>query len=375
MLDFNRDNPTTLQSIFCLIAYLSVLILCYKDYYSCRWIHKTKRVKLYWYVILMSILYALTNFVDTDYFHYYRYVSHLSHGIEDNTVEPVYSEIAKLTFFNYLLFRFVIWGLAFFLLYRASLKLRIKPDFVFYTLFVLYINLFTYARASLGMAVAFLGITLIISAKKDAVIKIGGIIILLSSALFHSSMIVIVACSMIAYVLRWSKRWIIIYLIAIPCLTVGLRLIMDYLLNMDGVEGLIFSKLLYYSELESVHDRTLLGKIQYSLEILSFVIPLFFIAKRVYFQSSGICLNSKCNELFLFKTAFVLVGVSIAFLFIGLQTEVFSYRVRYMAIIPIVLSLCSLTMKNVIKRHEYQLCLLIGSATILMSLISAVKNS
>lgn len=375
VFDFNRDTPTALQSIFCLLSYLSVLIICYKDYYRCKWIRSNKRVKLYWYVILMPILYSLTNFVDTDYFHYFHFVSNLSRGIQDNSVEIIYHNIAKLTLFNYISFRLVIWGIAFLLLYNSCVRFKIKPDFVFYTIFILYVNLFTYARASLGMAVAFWGITIVLTAHKNIAIKIGGIVILLSSLLFHSSMIIVVACCLIAYLLKWSKRWIIEYLIAIPCLTMGIRIIMDFLLNLDGIEGLIFSKLSYYSELESTPNRTLLGKIQYSLEILSFIVPLYIMTKNVYFKSRSLYLDSIRYELSLYKIAFVLVSLSIAFLFVGLQTEVFSYRVRYMAIIPIVLSLCSLTIKKIIKRYEYQLCLLLGSATILMSLISSIKNA
>lgn len=375
MFDFNRESPTALQSLFCLVTYLSVLILCYKDYYSCRWIRNDRRIKLYWYIIFMPVLYAMTNFVDTDFFHYYRFVSDLSHGVKDNTIEPVYHEIANLTFYNYLLFRFFIWGFAFVLVFQECLRLRLKTDFVFYTLFVLYINLFTYARASLGMAVAFFGITLILTSRNRLSVKLGGILILCSSVFFHSSMVFIIVCSLFAYLLKWSKRWIIFYLIAIPCLTVGLGKIMSYMLNLEGIEGLMFSKLLYYSELENINERTLIGEIHNTLEISSFVVPLIIIARQVYFKSIHSDISSIRSELYLFKIAFVIVAISIAFLFIGLRTEVFSYRIRYMAIIPIVLSLCGLTIKNVVKRGEYQLCLLIGSASILMSLFSAVKNS
>lgn len=376
MFDFNRDTPSYIQALYCLLFYILFFVLCYKDYYTCRWVRTSHVPKLSTPVVILFFIFTLTYFVDTDYFHYYQYIRQISSGYKIYTTEPVYKIIAVISNYNYIIFRAIIWGSALWIVYITSKKIALKPDFVLYLLFILYFGLFAYARASLAMSILFLGYCLWTISTNKLLIKFLGFCVMCVAISFHSSMILALGCCLIAPLLKWSKKTIIIYTIAIPIISVLLKLCLNIIISSGSTEAMIINKLVLYSESDSGVSRTILGKIQNLLEILAFVYPIYLISYRVYFKYkiSDITKSIKI-ELNLYKIAFILIAISVAFLNIGLNTEVFSYRIRYMSMLPIVYSLTGLFQKGYIKKLDIQICLLIGFIGTTMGLISAVNHA
>lgn len=375
MFDFDRESPSFIQAAYCLFFYIIFFVLCYKDYYTCRWVRKNHTPKLSSTIIILFFIITLTYFVDTDYFHYYEYLKTFSQGNQILTAEPVYQVIASIAQYKYLIFRALIWGSGIFIVYFTAKIAKIKPDFVLYFLFILYIGIFCYARASLGMAILFLGFYYLNCSKRNLKLRITGIIIMSISIFFHSSMIVALLCCLLAPLLKWSRYRIVIYIISIPILSWAIGIFLNYIINSGSSEVELVSKLIFYSELDNEAVRTLLGKIQTLLGILTFLLPLYFISYRVYFNNKVIDKKPISFEINLYKIAFILIAISFAFLNIGLTTEVFSYRIRFMAMLPIVYSFTGLLQKGIIIKKEAQICLLIGFIYTIMGMGSVVSHA
>ena len=375
MFDFEREYPSFLQALYCFVFYIIFFALCYKDYYTCKWIKTNHTPKLSTPIAILFFLFTLTYFVDSDYFHYYSYIKQIANGFNIATTEPVYKSIAWVSQYNYIIFRAIIWGSGLYIVSFIAKKAGIKPDFVLYLLFILYFGLFAYARASLAMAIAYCGFYYWSIEPHKYHDRMLGMIIMIIALAFHTSMIITILCCLVAPLLHWSKRRAFIYIFAIPLISTVIKFCLSIVINSGTTEAMIVHKLIYYSGSENVSGRTLLGKIQNTLEILTFVYPLILISYRVFFTPRLKDLVAVKFEIKLYKIAFLLVAISIAFLNIGLSTEVFSYRIRYMSMIPIVLSLTGLLQKNVILKKDIQICLLIGFIGTTMGLLSAVNHS
>ena len=375
MFDFDRESPSFIQAAYCLVYYVIFFVLCYKDYYTCIWVRTNHIPKLSTPIIILFFIFTLTYFIDTDYFHYYSYIKKISQGYNILTIEPIYKTIASIVQYQYLLFRAVVWGSAMTILYFTSRKAHIKPDYVLYFLFVMYFGLFAYARASLAMAIVYFGFYYWDNSRQRLSLKLMGLFIMCISVAFHSSMVLALICCLTAPLLKWTKSRILIYILAIPVISLMIKFLLNWFINSGSTESMVINKLIFYSETSGPVERTLLGELRNNLQILAFVCPLFFIGYRVYFRNIVKNIKALGFELDLFKISFLLLAISFAFLKIGLDTEVFSYRIRFMAMIPIVYSFIGLLQKKVIKIRDAQICLIIGFIYTIMGMLYTIKHA
>lgn len=377
MFDFNREVPSSLQALYCLLFYVGYFILTYNNYYRPLALYGTHRIKLYWVVVLLPVVFSVTYFSDSDFFHYYERLQLFKYDSGDRYMEGVYAIFAFISGYQYLLFRFLIWGLAVLVVYNTARMISLKADVVLYFLFVVYILLFAYARASLAMAILFYGYVLF-SISRHRGSRITGIIIMCLSVYFHSSMVIALLLCLFNQLLRWKKTTIILVVCACPLLVIMIRVIFDYVLGATGLDGMVFAKMAIYAGAENMNaPRSLIGEIHKQMEILSFILPLFFIAYEVYFKKDRDKSVAKRyrTELKLFQVSVLICIISIAFYFVGFDIEVFAYRIRFMAMIPVCLSFVSLSSKKIIKCRQYQFCLLWGFLTCFMSLFSAWNHA
>ncbi len=376
MPDIYREEPTSLESIFCFFIYMSFFIVTYNSYYRLKVVNGYEKTQSIITVSTFAILIAATYFIDADYFHYHKFVYNLSRGYEITTQEPIYVKIAQTVFYNYFLFRIVVWGLAFFIFYKTCKLCHIRGDEGIYALMIMYGNIFCYARASLGMAVLFYGFTKFIectSVKR----KIVGLSIMILSIFFHTSMVIALLCCIIAMTVKWKRKTIVLILLAFPLIVLVLHMSIVKLLGNLGLDSMIMTKLQYYTDLENGAERSFIGRIQAFISILAFILPILLIAFRMYFNKrNALEMWRVCKlELYCFQCAFLILVISFAFYFIGLGTEVFAYRIRFMAMIPIVISLLGLYYKRYLGKRPVQICFLVGFTAIAMKLFSALKGA
>ena len=120
------------------------------------------------------LLFALTSFVGADFFHYYEFMYEYRgqvFGDQEIGLEAFYQYLISFIDGNYFLFRLVVWGSSLVLITYATRKFEAN---IYHTLFLIlagFIITFSYARATLAMAVFSVGAVLISVASESNVKK------------------------------------------------------------------------------------------------------------------------------------------------------------------------------------------------------------
>lgn len=145
-----------------------------------------KNEKLSWLLILLFCLFA---YWDTDYFTFRKTFYTSMEGFRD----PLYYFLSRISFNSYLVFRFYIWGGAL-LLYKKSLeRFRIPLNFSVFVFAVFYLMTFSFGRISLGIALYFYGISVLLNPGHNKVSSnIWGIVFILCSYLGHRAMALLI---------------------------------------------------------------------------------------------------------------------------------------------------------------------------------------
>ncbi|MDE5552880.1 MAG: hypothetical protein K2I91_06735 [Muribaculaceae bacterium] len=365
--------PTFLQSLYCLLYYLFVGLIGYNGNINRR-IRREPNPNLTLFMVLATFLYVLTYFIDTDYFHYEALVQDYSQR-EVFHVEPVYGLIAAASFYNYILFRIIVWGGALLLFCKTVKISHTNLNHALYTLFIIFIGIFAYARATLGMAFAYCGLALIVQ-NPPGVKKILGFGLLLCSIIFHSSMALIIGVAIISLIMPLNKKTLLISLVSTAIGAVAITgLFISILTDNQLGDAYVMSKLYTYTSGNMEDDpTTMLGKIKYSLAAAAYYLGVFFCIQSIFkLKAKGIKV-SKLQEVFT-KCALLIILLSTLLLFLPLGVNVFAYRIRYMAMIPICICLTSMTDKGLISLSKYRLCMGMGAAAMLMALLYNVKDT
>lgn len=178
---------------------------------------------LSWCLCLVFCLFA---FWDSDYFSFQNWFIYQSNkGFRD----LLYPVLHPFALGNYTLFRFYIWGAALLLYAKTAQRFGIcKNSAVFFFAFF-FLMTFSYARASLGMAFYFLGISYILIKKESSLRRY----IICAACFFmafaaHRSMIVLILFTP-CMLLPVNKRNVIIALCALPVLSGIMPYIFEYL--------------------------------------------------------------------------------------------------------------------------------------------------
>ena len=231
--------------------------------------------------------------------------------------------------YPYEVFRLIVWGGAVFIVYYTFRMYRemLLPGMAMLFLFVFYSNTFCYARASLAMAVYFFGIALYL--LRDAkTLKFLGIGIALSSYFFHHELLIGIAALPCLLIPFESKKGTFLSVILLIAAIIVISYVSTHLTIFDDMFGddELSSKIEGFSDGEQ-------GKFRLStlVKYLNYFYPLYLIAicfwkKRVPPSIAG-----------MYRIAFAIILVSVAFMFVFGLRSVFSYRVLYISMIPLAL--------------------------------------
>lgn len=280
--------------------------------------------------VFFVFLFVITCSLDGDFYHYQQMVKNYNFlPGASNHGEPIYKYIIGLIDRNYLLFRIIVWGGAL-MLYKKTLKnLGLNVNHTLFVMFALYILVFSYARASLAMAVYFWGLSICITSKTNSYI---GIAIICCSYCFHHSIIIAIAITPVIFI-KINKKILILSLIVIPLLFLLLKgtiqqIMFDgTILNNEEVQG----KLELYSnrEISAVNWK---GMIYEFSGYLTFFLPFLLCINTLYLKKNNYI---PIYIQILLKITFALILISVMFLFLDIQGKVFFYRILYMTFIPL----------------------------------------
>lgn len=310
--------------------------------------------KRYYFILsILIVLFSVYAYYDTDYYHY-ETIYNLVRGdyLYQSHVEPIYIWFINHSFNSYSFFRFIVWGGA--LLLFGVLFRRIKQDndltLSLFTLF--FLLMFAYTRASLGIAVFYVGVSFIVNPLKNKLINIFLIVLfLIGSCLFHKSMILLLAILPFT-LLKLTTRKILIFALIYPLGILFINYLLKHLIVLlPYLNDTMYTDTMQdYISAMSVYN----GIGAYLLNLLTRV-PLYFVFfylvykinfKKIYLQLPPIILYFYKILFFVFYTASIVY-------FINLGHKVLFYRILAMGCIPLIIVLGYLIQKGLINKQLY----------------------
>lgn len=214
MFELVKFNPwlVGLNLLMWFIAYSMVHQALDTPYYL------TKYKKRAAFCILL--LFCVYSFWGSDLFHVYDAYHEL---VQNNWhLESTYHWIAaNLAPNSYFLWRLIVWGLASILLWGTFSSLNINKNLAIAIFLSAWMIWFSYARASLSMALAFYGFALIHSTKRW--VKFGKLLggaFILGSFYFHKSASFVIVCCLIVTIFPFFKKkaWWLPLILLLPLL-------------------------------------------------------------------------------------------------------------------------------------------------------------
>lgn len=179
---------------------------------------------------ILPLVFCIWAFWDTDYYSFKYIFQHPSPSFRD----PLYYYLTFISFDSYSIYRLIIWGGALLLYYKTCSRLELNKNIAAYIFTVFFLLTFSFARASLGMALYFYGLSYLL--KPDDYNKnvgyIWGTIFILLSYLGHRSLLPIIAITPFIFI-PLTKQRIILILCIIPLIAWASKTFMLYFIY-DG---------------------------------------------------------------------------------------------------------------------------------------------
>jgi len=176
----------------------------------------------FWYrMLIFTMLFCTFGCVGGDFLH--NQVIYDLNVKSDHPIhfEDVYVLLIKGLPTNYYLWRFCVWGMAAFFLFKILDEIKSDLDFSFFVFTLMLMNHFPNLRQTLGFMMMFYGYVLLFRSAEDGLPQklFMGIILLICSTFFHSTIFVFIVLSLLLFI-PGTKSWvmIVVSLIAFPFL-------------------------------------------------------------------------------------------------------------------------------------------------------------
>ena len=365
-IDFSQGTNFYLN-LYCFLLYCVLLLISLRGNVIGLNSQEPYRIRK---LLLFSglLLFALTSFVGADFFFYHENMSMYSSrvfGDQDRGLELVYQYLIYYTNGDYFLFRLVVWGVSLLLIVLNARKFGAN---VYNTLFIIlagFIVTYSYARATLAMAIFFLGVILICVAinKKWKLFRIIiGICLIASSIYFHRSMLPMVALALVWIIIPWKKKitkyslwffplFVALFYFVIKTAFEGLFAVADVV---DDDSGSLY-KMEHYSE-HTVAATNMNGYIRLVFHYSVFVLPILMLANIL--RSGKILRILDDRAIWLYQIIFLIFAFALSFVFLGFGNSVLFDRYLYMTFIP--LSILIVYMRGIGALNKQQYFSIIG---------------
>lgn len=349
MLDFIEsvdDIPFWLSFLY-IIAPIFLYIMFYRDVHQFRkrfTKYNKRTLGLFVFMVIFSLFYCFGN----DYFGYRNIVVYDYY----NNLEELIKQIIAYCNGNYELFRFIIFGGTIFLIYCISHVMKINSYFALLFWFLLYYNVSFYARASLAMAIYFLGLALVVTKKTRNPFFWIGIGILISSVLFHRELIVAIALTPIIFIPLTAKnfKWIILLLLLI---IVPISL---FIMNNPTILAEVSDNESYNQKMDlyiesSINglwaEGNIRGYISLFMQYAYMFGAFYLISIRILSKKTSRYITHSINKLYTVTFGIVLVSI-IMYIVFG-QYNIYFYRIFYISLIPTGIILAYLFIHRLLK--------------------------
>ena len=346
MIDYNFTETSFGLNLYCLSLYLFVII--FTTGRVVRY-HKIQRKDNLEYLLLLGgfMLFLISSFINADFFSYQGYVRGFSKqemgymGVLDYLILYVIGR-------NFIIFRMFVWWGALFLVLHTNKRFKGDNFLVAYSLFAMFLLEFSYARATLAMAVYFYGLSfLCIPLKRwEKLSTLLGLSIILFSYTFHRSMAFLIVATPFVFI-TINKKNLIILLLLFPVAVGWLsELFFSTIDNQTISDELIMGKLEGYSDRDWTEELNLKGLFLTWINYIT-IYAMVIVGAILAVGKKG--KNLPTSYIRFIKISIIIVLIASLFLFIDIPNDIFYYRILIMAVIPITLFFCYLYSKRLIS--------------------------
>ena len=307
---------------------------------------------------ILTMVFCLFPYWDPDYFTFgYKF-----YKAPEDYKEPFYYYLSLISFNSYTVFRFYIWGWALLLLTKTVKRLHLNNNafpFIFSLFFLL---IFSYARASLGMAMYFYGIIILIypNKKNTFLQRLWGIFYICLSCLCHRSMLLLILLTPLAFI-KLNKYTISMLLLIGFTIGSYASYILSSISTGDisvGAElGATGETLEHYASKDIIMEYNWKYTLTQNLKNIALVCAYLYTIWKCYFSRSQNSVSIWCKSLLNVCTGIFIIAISILSVG-GLGAEIIGYRILYMLGVPMVIVMTYLYSNNLSKPYIIYLILL-----------------
>lgn len=286
----------------------------------------------------LFLLLCLFSFYDTDWFHYQDVMNKLRQTMfidygQDTHIESGYIAIAKFVEYNYIFFRAIVWGTSI-LAFVFTIK-RYNLSTAEGLLFILpFVIIFTYARVTLTMALAFFAFTFIVKPlenKKILSFALAISVLYMLSLYLHKSAIILLPVFILS-LFPFNERSVYTVFPIFVVIILSMNLVIGYYSTfLDDVNAEILER---YME-ESNNQHGIGAKIYRILSSTPFYLSALYIVnciRKGEYSYWPYYIKANANA-----TVWIVL-ISTAFIFS--PNPVLFYRFLYYAMIPSALITC-----------------------------------
>ena len=364
--------PSWQNCLFCLVLYMVLVMLTMKErmpYYNPH-----ANTKVGWLLVFVFFMFS---FFNDDWFSYFNHVSSAQYDIGSlssltghEAMERIYIIIAFALDGDYLLWRVVVFGMVLVLLYCTGRRLELKSTSYLYALALIATPVLCYARASLAMAIGFWGLSFLIRPMpmgKTPSFLLGSFLLIIS-AFFHKSALVLPLIIYLAYTFKLSKLKILILFLFFIVFFVLLN-------STDLINRFLSGEDVQYFINQRIADKYLTSEKHLSGWGKSFIAFMRWTA--VYFYTIlalSILINKKLKSKYILpyvNAVVIIVLFASVFLFVNkANTYTLYYRYLNFAIIPISIVVAHCLYVGIYRKAFMRVTLLFVSSSIMGILYS-----
>ena len=284
-------RPSSIQYILNFILFLMLLFPYYKVYNSTipTSIRLGQKPILFYSLILLFL--SVFGFSDYDFWGCWKgYIYYKKYG-HSGVYEPFYEWLTDLTP-NYFIWRFIVWGVAVYLMVKTIYRLRANYSATFLFLTLLYAISFYKLRNVLGFSVMFWGLSLIIQPdnRKKITCTILGITYIVLSFWCHKTMIISIVLLSSCWI-KINRTRMNILIIAWPFLISAITILLNRFISGiiilgNNDMGLASRAMTYATDTGIVSNFN--GMIRTALIESSILIPLAYMTKKIIYDKINI---------------------------------------------------------------------------------------
>lgn len=286
-----------LHELLTVIAWVAILLLGYREMKKYDKLYNEQdceedeadyffyKPTSFWYrMLFITMLFCTFGCVGGDFLH--NQVIYDMNVQSDHPIhfENVYVLLIKGLPTNYYLWRFCVWGLATFFLFKILDEIKSDLDFSFFIFTLMLLNHFPNLRQTLGFMMMFYSYVLLFNSAKDTMPQklIMGIILLIFSTFFHSTIFVFILLSLLLFIPGTkSLAMVVVSLIAFPFLYDITKELSTQFVGMVSSNDMMQEKATNYIESSFRVDLNIRGFIKLFINRLPVLMIFFFGLKKV----------------------------------------------------------------------------------------------